>query len=210
MAVERAVSESDSPVTLDRCKALADGVIAISMTLLVLGIDVSQSERAAGETFGAALLRIGDLVAVYVASFWLLGTYWILHSAILDCFRRSDRAFTWLNLLFLLPVTLIPFVAKAKEVFRHSELAVVLLCATNIAIGLCLLLLLHYGTSRPVLLRNPIDDATRKRALRRIAVSPILLSALGLGASWISVYLTSVLVLLIPLYHLRQPLIEEE
>jgi uncharacterized membrane protein len=210
MAAEPAANEPDGPVTLDRCKALSDGVIAIAMTLLVLGIDVSQSERASGETFGATLLRISDLVVVYVASFWLLGTYWILHSAILDCFRRSDRTLIWLNLLFLLPVTFIPFVAKAKEIFRYSELAIVLLCAANIAIGLCLLLLWRYGTSHPVLLRRPIDDATRTRALRRIAVSPILLSVLAIVASWVDVYLTTALILLIPLYHLRQPLIEEK
>jgi hypothetical protein len=123
-------------LNLDRCKALTDGVMAFAITLLVVGIDVPG--RTSPPELIAFLMGLGHTVAVYTASFWLLGTYWFLHGTILAFFGRANRALIWLNLLFLLPVTFIPFVSKLKDVYRLSRLAVLLLGGVNILIGACL------------------------------------------------------------------------
>lgn len=187
--------------TLDRCKALADGVMAITMTLLVVGIDVP-ADRSSEPGIVAFLLTIGHSVTVYVACFGLLGTYWVLHGAILNWFRRGDRAFIWLNILVLLPVTFIPFAAKLKDAYRESGLAILLLGGLNILIGGCFAALWLYGASHPELLRRPIDGAVRRSLLRRITISPVLVSLAAIVVSRTHVYLGTLVFLTVPLYHL--------
>src|SRR5262245_42769098 len=121
--------------------------MAFVMTLLVVGIDVPTGDRSPRPGIVAFLMTIGDSVAVYIACFGLVGTYWVLHGAITSYFRRADRTLIWLTLLFLLPVTFIPFVAKLKDVSRDSGLAVLLLGGVNILVGGCLAALSCYGTS---------------------------------------------------------------
>lgn len=86
--------------SLDRCKALVDGVFAIVVTLLVLGIDVPTDHRFSEQGLVAFLERIGFDLLIYAVSFWLAGTYWVQHAAIMHFFRNGSRKLVWLNLFF--------------------------------------------------------------------------------------------------------------
>jgi uncharacterized membrane protein len=152
----------------------------------------------------------GHSVAVYLASFCLLGTYWVIHTAIMRYFHRVDRTLIWLTLAFLLPVTFVPFVAKLKDAYRDSGVAVLLLGSVNVFIGGCLVALWLYGTSHPELLHRPVDGAVRRSMLRRITVSPIVVSLVAIAASRVHVYLSTLLFLTVPLYHLSHRRIDAD
>lgn len=190
------------------CKAFADGVMGFAMTLLVVGIDVP-TDTSSQPSIVALMMATGHSVAVYLASFSLLGTYWVIHSTIMRHFQRVDRTLIWLTLAFLLPVTFVPFVAKLKDAYRESGIAVVLLGSVNILIGGCLVALWLYATSHPELLHRPIDGAVRRSMLRRITVSPVVVSLAAIAASRVHVYLSTLLFLTVPLYHLSHRRIDE-
>ena len=63
-----------------RISSLADGVFAIVMTLLVLGVEVPEvpDEMIADQLFREVLL-LWPLIAAYVVSFLVLGIYWMGH-----------------------------------------------------------------------------------------------------------------------------------
>ena len=90
-----------SSLMLDRLNALSDGVTAIVLTLLVLGIDVPKDHDFSRDGLVSYLIKIEYQVTVYAVSFVLIGTYWIVRNAMFHYFRYGTRALTWLNLLVI-------------------------------------------------------------------------------------------------------------
>lgn len=89
----------------ERLQALADGVFAIAITLLVLELP---HPEGAGDLAGD-LLGAWPSYAAYVVSFLTVGIVWINHHALLDRVAAADRTLLELNLLLLLFVGLVPW-----------------------------------------------------------------------------------------------------
>ena len=93
-----------------RVEALADGVFAIAMTLLVLEVRVPElAEPVTGTGMVDALAGLLPSVAGYAVSFVILGMIWIGHHNQFRFIRRVDRALLWLNIFYLLCVAFVPF-----------------------------------------------------------------------------------------------------
>jgi uncharacterized membrane protein len=84
--------------------------VAIIITLLVLDIHVP--ELGHGQSLLDAVGEIRPTLTAFVISFILAGMYWISHRDLFSLVRRTDRGLVWLNLLFLLPLCLLPFAAS--------------------------------------------------------------------------------------------------
>jgi uncharacterized membrane protein len=118
---------SFSGQSLERVTALADGVFAVAMTLLVLDLRVPVSTAVSAHSsrgFAEALLKLRPSFAAYLLSFTLLGTFWLAQHTLLDILGRCDRTLTWIQLGFLFVVTLLPFSAALLAHFVHLRLAV--------------------------------------------------------------------------------------
>src|SRR5499427_10908242 len=129
-----------------RVQALADGVFAIAMTVLVLGIQVPEGGGAAD--LRAHLAALAPRLASYVLSFVMLGVLWIGHHYQFHFIRRTDRGLLWLNLLFLLTVTFLPFGTAVLGNYFREPLAVALYGGTIVVAGVSLLLHWMYATRR--------------------------------------------------------------
>jgi uncharacterized membrane protein len=93
-----------------RVHALSDGVFAIIITLLVL--DVHVPELTENLSLNQALKEIRPSLTAFVISFILAGMYWVGHRDVFALIRRTDRGLVWLNILYLLPLCLLPFGTK--------------------------------------------------------------------------------------------------
>ncbi|MGR9072793.1 MAG: TMEM175 family protein [Gammaproteobacteria bacterium] len=195
--------------SLDRCKALADGVFAIVVTLLVLGIDIPSDHNFSRDGLFAFLDRIGFHLFIYGISFWLAATYWLQHAAIMQYYRQGNRTVVWLNLLFLFPVTLLPFVTELKGAYRDEALVTLLFGLVQIFIGLALVALWTYSRSHPYLLVRSVENGLRRRITRRMLMSPVIISLLAIAVSFLSVHLGSLIFLSIPLYYLSHREIDQ-
>lgn len=100
----------DPAVSPQRLQALADGVFAIVMTLLVfeLGVPLVADTRE-GDGLGAALRDMWPEFLGYVLSFLVLGVFWLMHHMIFDAIKRYDTTLVWLNIVFLMFAAFIPF-----------------------------------------------------------------------------------------------------
>ena len=100
--------QQDDPLPISRLATLTDGVFAIAMTLLSLGV-----VDAAGEvvSFSTLLSDIGPRLFAYALSFAILGLFWNGQHVTFHYTDRTDRAHLWLGITFLLFVALIPFPA---------------------------------------------------------------------------------------------------
>ena len=61
--------------SVDRLNGFTDGVLAIVITLLVLGIDIPEDHTFSEQGLIAFLLRISRDVIMYAASFLLIAAY---------------------------------------------------------------------------------------------------------------------------------------
>ena len=90
----------------NRVEALSDGVFAIVITLLILDIrvpDVDYSQLA------ASLATILPRIFAYAISFGVIGVYWLAHHQSLQLIGKLNGFMIWLNLIYLLAVSFMPF-----------------------------------------------------------------------------------------------------
>ena len=142
-----------------RVLALSDGVVAIIITLLVLDIHVPELGR--GQSLLDALGEIRPTLTAFVISFILAGMYWISHRDLFSLVRRTDRGLVWLNLLFLLPLCLLPFAASLLGRYDLEPVALRVYGLDLVAIALARTVIWLYATGRPHLLWQPLDDRQR-------------------------------------------------
>jgi uncharacterized membrane protein len=131
---------------LDRLAGISDGIFSVGMTLLVLGLSVPA--LTAGDTEGdlwRALLRLGPNVLVYTMSFMTLGIFWVGQGTQLNQLARSNRNYSWLQLVFLFGVTLVPFSTALLARFPTVRVALVEYWLNIVLLGMMLLAGLQYG-----------------------------------------------------------------
>jgi uncharacterized membrane protein len=146
-----------------RVLALSDGVFAIIITLLVLEIHVP--ELTQGHTLNEALGEIRPSLTAFVISFVLAGMYWVGHRDLFALIRRTDRGLVWLNILYLLPLCLMPFGAGLIGRYDTEPVALRIYGLLLVAVALMRVVIWLYATNRPHLLWQRLDDRQRRAGL---------------------------------------------
>jgi uncharacterized membrane protein len=123
----------------ERLRTLADGVFAIVMTLLVLELGVPVVKELSGNA--ELLHKLAEMwpeFLIYGLSFMILGIFWVIHYTIYADVKRYDTTLVWLNILFLMFVSLIPF--STALVGKNGFIKV-----TAVIYGINMLLLFNLG-----------------------------------------------------------------
>jgi len=119
-------------VPLDRMVAFSDGVFAVVITLLVLGIEIPSDAVLTGPGLAVAREKLLHQLLIYFVTFWLVGMYWSQQSLFTSGLKQIDRGTFVLNLLLLLPITLLPFVTQLMGTMRGDWRAVLYFALTNV------------------------------------------------------------------------------
>ena len=164
--------------SLERLTALSDGLFAVAMTLLVLGlrVPVAGAAKPSDGGLGHELLKLGPNFAAYLLSFTMLGTFWLAQHTLLTILGRTDRTLTWIHIGFLFVVTLLPFSAAVLASNVHLRLAVGVYWLNILLLGVGLEWSSRYGGKTFVTEAN----AARSRLgtfRRRILIAQILYAA---------------------------------
>jgi uncharacterized membrane protein len=146
-----------------RVLALSDGVFAIIITLLVLEIHVP--ELAEGRSLTEALREIRPSFNAFVISFILAGMYWVGHHDLFGLIRRTDRGLVWLNILYLLPLCLLPFSAGLLGRYENEPAALHIYGLVLVTIAFMRTIIWLYVTNRPHLLWQRLDHRQRRAGL---------------------------------------------
>jgi uncharacterized membrane protein len=146
-----------------RVVALSDGVFAIIMTLLVLEIHVP--ELTQGQSLNQALREVRPSLIAFVISFILAGMYWVGHRDLFALLRRTDRGLVWLNVLYLLPLCLLPFGAGLLGRYDREPVALRIYGLLLVAIAVMRVVMWLYATNRRHLLWQRLDARQRRAGL---------------------------------------------
>jgi uncharacterized membrane protein len=173
-----------------RLEAFSDGVIAVAITLLVLGLVVPPPGS------GSLATSLGDdwpKYVAYVVSFITIGIIWINHHAMIGRLRETDHAILMLNLLLLLTIGLLPFATNLMATYlrRPGEHL-----ATGIYTGCFLLMSVafaalnrHILVTKSHLLSHSLSEHERRTILIH-SVAGLLPYALATVLAVLSAYLS--------------------
>lgn len=112
----------EAEVEFNRIVTFSDGVFAIAITLLVLGLTVPPHHSDLTQL----LLNDQDDFVAYGISFAVLGKYWLLHHRFFSSLERFDGRLMGLNLLYLACIALVPFTSQVLGDYGGHTQAVVL------------------------------------------------------------------------------------
>lgn len=122
----------------------------------------------------------------YILSFALVGMYWIAHHQMFHAFRRVNRQLMWINLLFLLFVTFLPFTTSLLSVGNISQPAVMIYGGNLAIISLVMFGMWVYATRVADLAESKLTPAMRRDVDWRILSMPLLAIA-SIAISYYSV-----------------------
>jgi len=102
-----------------RTEAFSDGVFAIAITLLVLDINVPESDF---DDLWQGIANQWPSYLGYVTSFATIGGLWLAHHGIFRRIQYADARVTRLNLILLMIVSFLPFPTRLMaETIRNSD-----------------------------------------------------------------------------------------
>jgi len=107
-AAQRDTERGSDDRLLDRMLFFSDAVFAIVLTLLVLELRPPEGE---GPLLAGLSHMAGRFIAFFM-SFGLVSIFWIAHMNTLRLLKRFDWGVAWTNLIFLAPVSLMPFASS--------------------------------------------------------------------------------------------------
>lgn len=174
--------------SLDRLIVLADGVFAISLTLLAL--ELALPEAAAnlhGQALLAALLQTWPKVLSYLTSFTMIAAFWQGHLRLFLQLRRLDGVLLWLVFLQLGSIAFLPFPTAVVGTHLGDLVAEEFYYGSLLLISLDWSVLRWYATSGQRLVRLELSQHDLRRYLRLSLVAPVTflvlmaLIPLGLG-----------------------------
>lgn len=160
-----------------RLEALADGVFAIAMTLLVLELSVPSVSEVADEAVAEALREMWPEFSIYALSFLVLGMFWLIHKMIFDAIEGADPQLTWLNVAYLLVTALLPFSTALVGEYRALTAVAVVYGANVLLAFVAACSLFAYATYDGRLTAPDFDPVLVKGGNRMGLVYMVILAA---------------------------------
>ncbi len=168
----------------NRLEALTDGVFAISMTILVLSIEVPARNQISnqGDLLDHMFRQSYDFFS-YLVSFLVIASVWVSSIKRMHTLKKIDYSHLWMSITSLFFVTMIPFTTSLMSDYAEYEFAEILFH------GNILILQILSKVQWDHLLRNPhlVDEAISNNLdidfLKKNSVFLIVVPILGIVAS---------------------------
>jgi uncharacterized membrane protein len=162
---------------LERIVFFSDAVMAIAITLLAIDLKVPEfTNGATSSQLLASLTGMGTRFMSFFVSFVVVGVYWTSHHRYFRYIKRYDGVLIFLNLLFLLFIILMPFVASLLGINGFMPVGVITYAAAVALTGLAISALWWYASTNHRLVAENLDIGfIRSRNLMALLVPIIFL-----------------------------------
>jgi uncharacterized membrane protein len=185
----------------ERLHALADGIFAIVMTLLVLELKLPSVSSSSNSELWHSLVAQKTLFISYLVSFAVLFVYWRAHNFTITFLAHNiDIMLLNINGIFLLLVGLVPFTTHVLGAYGSTQLGITIYSLNIIFIGLTLLWMRLYVEKSDSIESRERTREQRQGALIRV-VTPIFFAAIAIPVSFISTSISFVILLFAVAYN---------
>lgn len=168
---------SDKSTTHDikRLVALIDGVFAIAMTILVLGIDIPENTGSlSGVDLHKAIINQSGQIVAYIVSFLMLALFWTINNIQFKSFIKTDGKHVWLTIFMLIFICLVPYSASLKGNFPNDWMSNLYFNINMFAISVIFLINWDYATKNNRLTAKEFPLSRRKRGKARNMIFVII------------------------------------
>lgn len=150
------------------------------ITLLILDIKIPDVQPTA---LPAALVNLSPQLLTYILSFFIVGLYWHSHHQVAAQIKHIDEAFIWLNLVWLLFVSVLPFPTALLGRYPLQPVPLTIYGMNLILVNVTGFVILVYFRYHPKLRFQPMS-AAELRAIAPIYVVVNSLYIVAIGAAW--------------------------
>ncbi len=194
MAYESEPAERPGSGSPRRLEALIDGAFAIVMTIVVLEVEPPAGPPS---EFPAQLVELAPTLAAFALVFFTLGALWFGNRTQSGLLRWTNHPLTWMNLLLVGLVALVPFTARFLIAYPDQRTAVLLFSAHFTVIYIVHGCAWLYASYQPELLRSGLT-AVFLRQSRFTTFVPAIMYAVATGIATISALAGIVASLVVP------------
>jgi uncharacterized membrane protein len=167
-----------------RVLAFSDGLFAIAMTLLVVGIGLpALTDSGSADELARAL---GDQQAAFISffiSFAVIGRYWVAHHQFVARLKAMDGALVAINLVYLAFIAFLPFPTDLLGSYFDNPLSVAVY-AVNVAVISGLEVVLFRHAHRRGLMRERLPEDVYRWGVRE-SLSPVIFFLLSVPVAFI-------------------------
>jgi len=102
---------------------------------------------------------------IYVISFFIIGLYWISYHQIFNHIANSHSTMTWLTLVFLFSITLIPLSTNLEIGYSHYQILFALYALVLTIVGVLLTIMWLYAIKNKLIDENLTRIKTQEKAI---------------------------------------------
>ena len=137
-------------VSKNRIQTVVDGIFAIAMTLLVLGLAVPDIKApVTAMALNSSLHSLIPSLIAMVISFIMTALFWNIHHRIYSQIKYVSGVLVWVNIIWLLFIVLIPFSTSLNGQYGDFTIVKVIFNINMLGIASLLLLNVHILLSDP-------------------------------------------------------------
>jgi len=164
---------------------MVDGIFAIAMTILVLGISPPKPEISEAQAvLPGQIFNLFPEIFIFIIAFLILAGFWLDHHRQFHFVRTIDSHLLWINIFLLISVVLIPFSTDVAGDYPDVHVAVLLFHINILIVGLIFSYHLNY-ISRSNYLH---DSSAERKALRVLFYQYLLIPGIAFSAVIISFF----------------------
>jgi uncharacterized membrane protein len=190
-------------MSTNRLESFSDGVFAVAITLLVLGIAVPSTHDPG--SLGHKLGHNWAQYAAYVVSFMTVGIIWINHHGMVSRLRAVDHTILILNLVLLMTVAILPFATTLIAAYLREphdrDVAAAVYAGSFLVMGVVFALengVILLRRSELLSVTLPLD---RRRQILRRAAGGVTPYAVAVAVAFVSAYATLAICAAIGLFY---------
>ncbi len=166
-----------------RVLTFSDGLFAIAMTLLVVGIGVPASTSSVHDLAHALNDRTEDFTSFFI-SFAVIGRYWAAHHKFVAMLRQVDARLIGLNLVYLAFIAFLPFPTAVLGRSFDNPLSIALYAVTVAVISGMEVVLFRHAQRHGLLRWTLPEDVYRFGVIG--SLSPVLFFLLSVPVAFAS------------------------
>ena len=186
---------------IPRLEIFIDAILAIIITILVLEFKVPEKAFSSDQEIRAFIWNLAPSFFSYGISFATIVGLWIDHHFLFRMIEKADIRFTFLNFVFILFLSPIPFTTALAGRNYESGFAVALVATNYFLMNLSFSFMWKYATRKQLIRQSWIKEKYFKRDVA-ITISGSVLLFLTIPLAYVSTYISFTLFIVVILMHI--------
>ena len=191
----------------ERLETFSDGVFAVALTLLILGLHVPYiANHSSLANYEKAMMPLVPNVVSFALAFIIISIHWVSHHYFFRQLKSAPIGLVWLNNIFLLLLCFMPFPTVLLGQHPTDQFPIILF-----ALNQLLASIIFFGFRKYAFKKKLFIDGTSEKALGpRHSIPAITLYSLSIIFAFVNVYVALICLFFVPVLYFIPTLIEHK